>query len=132
MTPFRRLLEYFARFKRSLVLGALCVVGSSVFSLLKPLIIGSAVDTLSGGFTREQLVRYGLLLIGAASVEGLFLFLLRWILIGTSRRMEYEMRNDFYSICNACRSITTKASRPAISCRGPRTISLGAYALGPA
>jgi ATP-binding cassette, subfamily B, multidrug efflux pump len=96
MTPFRRLLEYFARFKRSLVLGALCVVGSSIFSLLKPLIIGSAVDTLSGGFTREQLVRYGLLLIGAASVEGLFLFLLRWILIGTSRRMEYEMRNDFY------------------------------------
>jgi len=96
MTPFRRLLNYFARFKRSLVLGALCVVGSSVFSLLKPLIIGSAVDTLSGGFTREQLVRYGLLLIGAAAVEGLFLFLLRWILIGTSRRMEYEMRNDFY------------------------------------
>jgi ATP-binding cassette, subfamily B, multidrug efflux pump len=96
MTPFRRLLHYFARFKRSLVLGALCVVGSSLFSLLKPLIIGSAVDTLSGGFTREQLVRYGLLLIGAASVEGLFLFLLRWILIGTSRRMEYEMRNDFY------------------------------------
>jgi ATP-binding cassette subfamily B multidrug efflux pump len=96
MTPFRRLLEYFARFKRSLVLGALCVVGSSIFSLLKPLIIGSAVDTLSGGFTRDQLVRYGLLLIGAASVEGLFLFLLRWILIGTSRRMEYEMRNDFY------------------------------------
>lgn len=96
MTPFRRLLNYFARFKRSLALGALCVVGSSLFSLLKPLIIGSAVDTLSGGFTREQLVRYGLMLIGAAAVEGLFLFLLRWILIGTSRRMEYEMRNDFY------------------------------------
>jgi ATP-binding cassette subfamily B multidrug efflux pump len=96
MTPFRRLLDYFARFKRNLVLGALCVVGSSLFSLLKPLIIGSAVDTLSGGFTRQQLVRYGLLLIGAASVEGFFLFLLRWILIGTSRRMEYEMRNDFY------------------------------------
>ena len=96
MTPLRRLLNYFARYKRSLTLGALCVAGSALFSLAKPLIIGSAVDTLSGSFTRGQLVRYGLLLIGAAAVEGLFLFLLRWILIGTSRRMEYEMRNDFY------------------------------------
>lgn len=96
MTPLRRLLDYFSRYKRSLILGALCVVGSSVFSLIKPLIIGGAVDTLSGNFTRGLLVRYGLLLIGTAAVEGLFLYLLRWILIGMSRHMEYDMRNDFY------------------------------------
>src|SRR5688572_13478506 len=96
MTPLRRLLEYFSRYKRSLTLGALCVVGSSVFSLIKPVIIGSAVDTLTGNFTRGMLVRYGLLLIGVAAVEGLFLYLLRWILIGMSRHMEYDMRNDFY------------------------------------
>jgi ATP-binding cassette subfamily B protein len=96
MTPLRRLLDYFSRYKRSLTLGALCVVGSAIFSLVKPLIIGGAVDTLSGNFTRGLLVRYGLLLIGAAAVEGLFLYLLRWILIGMSRHMEYDMRNDFY------------------------------------
>jgi ATP-binding cassette subfamily B protein len=96
MTPLRRLLDYFSRYRRSLTLGALCVVGSSVFSLIKPVIIGSAVDTLSGNFTRGLLVRYGLLLIGTAAVEGLFLYLLRWILIGMSRHMEYDMRNDFY------------------------------------
>jgi ATP-binding cassette subfamily B multidrug efflux pump len=96
MTPLRRLLDYFSRYKRSLTLGALCVVGSSVFSLIKPVIIGSAVDTLSGNFTRGLLVRYGLLLIGTAAVEGIFLYLLRWILIGMSRHMEYDMRNDFY------------------------------------
>jgi ATP-binding cassette subfamily B multidrug efflux pump len=96
MTPLRRLFNYFSRYRRSLFLGALCVIGSAVFSLLKPLIIGSAVDALSGNFTRGMLVRYGLLLVGAAGVEGLFLFLQRWILIGTSRRIEYDMRNDFY------------------------------------
>jgi ATP-binding cassette subfamily B multidrug efflux pump len=96
MTPLRRLLDYFSRYKRSLILGALCVVGSSIFSLIKPVIIGSAVDTLSGNFTRGMLVRYGLLLIATAAVEGLFLYLLRWILIGMSRHMEYDMRNDFY------------------------------------
>ncbi len=73
------------------------MVGSAVFSLLKPLIIGDAVNTLGGGgFTRAILVRYGLLLIGASVLEGMFLYLQRWIIIGASRRIEYDMRNDFY------------------------------------
>jgi ATP-binding cassette, subfamily B, multidrug efflux pump len=97
VTPVRRLLDYFARYKRSLSLGAAAVVGSAVFSLLKPLIIGNAVDTLHGAFDRGTLVRYGLLLVGAAAVEGLFLFLQRSILIGASRHIEYDMRNDFYA-----------------------------------
>ena len=96
MTPLRRLLDYFARYKRSLTLGSICVVASAVFSLVKPIIIGNAVDTLGGTFTRGVLIRYGLLLIGAAAVEGLFLYLQRWILIGMSRHIEYDMRNDFY------------------------------------
>jgi ATP-binding cassette subfamily B multidrug efflux pump len=96
MTPFRRLLHYFALYKTRLALGALCVVGSAAFSLLKPVIIGGAVDHLSGAFTRATLIRYGLMLVGAAAVEGVFLYLHRWILIGASRHMEYDMRNDFY------------------------------------
>jgi ATP-binding cassette subfamily B protein len=96
MTPFRRLLHYFALYKTRLLLGALCVVGSAAFSLLKPLIIGGAVDHLSGAFTRATLIRYGLMLVGAAAVEGVFLYLHRQILIGASRHMEYDMRNDFY------------------------------------
>src|ERR671926_90039 len=91
MTPLRRLLTYFARHKKSLTLGGLCVVGSATFSLLKPWIVGSAVDNLS------QLLRYGLMLVAASAVEGLFLYLQRWIIIGASRKIEYEMRNDFFS-----------------------------------
>lgn len=96
MTPVRRLLHYFARYKTRLAIGGLCVIGSAGFSLLKPLIIGSAVNELYAGFTRATLIRYGLMLIGAAAVEGLFLYLQRWIVIGVSRQMEYDMRNDFY------------------------------------
>jgi len=96
MTPVRRLLHYFARYRRRLLLGAACVVGSAVFSLMKPLIIGRAVNVLGGGFTRADLVRFGLMLIGAAAVEGIFLYLQRSIIIGASRLIEYDMRNDFY------------------------------------
>ncbi|HYC62328.1 MAG TPA: ABC transporter ATP-binding protein [Thermoanaerobaculia bacterium] len=96
MTPLGRLLHYFARYKKTLAIGALFVIGSAVFSLLKPMIIGSAVDTLRGSFTRDVLIRYSLMLVGAAAVEGLFLFLQRRVLIGASRHIEYDMRNDFY------------------------------------
>jgi ATP-binding cassette subfamily B multidrug efflux pump len=114
MSPLRRLLGYFSRYRRSLILGALCVVGSSVFSLLKPVIIGSAVDTLSGSFTRGMLVRYGLMLIGAAAVEGIFLYLQRWILIGMSRHIEYDMRNDFYQHLQRLPLDFYQGSAPAI------------------
>lgn len=96
MTPARRLLHYFGLYKTRLILGALCVVGSALFSLAKPLIIGNAVNALGSGFTRQDLIRYGLLLVGASAVEGVFLYLQRWIIIGTSRYMEYDMRRDFY------------------------------------
>jgi ATP-binding cassette subfamily B protein len=97
MTPLRRLLHYFDRYKVPLTLGGLCVVGSAAFSLVKPTIVGNAVDVLAKAMSRQALIRYGLLFVGAAAVEGLFLYLQRWIIIGTSRRMEYAMRNDFYA-----------------------------------
>ncbi|HKO01168.1 MAG TPA: ABC transporter transmembrane domain-containing protein, partial [Thermoanaerobaculia bacterium] len=96
MTPLRRLLTYFVRHKKSLTLGGLCVVGSAIFSLLKPSIIGAAVNELAKAVTRGALIRYSLLLVGASAIEGMFLYLQRWIIIGASRRIEYEMRNDFF------------------------------------
>lgn len=96
MTAAARLRRYFVLYRKRLIVGALCVLGSSVFSLLKPLIIGNAVNTLGGTFTQMTLVRYGLLLVGASTMEGIFLYLQRWIIIGVSRLMEYDMRNDFY------------------------------------
>jgi ATP-binding cassette subfamily B protein len=96
MSPLRRLFHYFVRHRTPLSLGALCVVGSAAFSLLKPMIVGSAVNTLATAVTRGALIRYALLLVGASVFEGLFLFLQRRIVIGESRHIEYEMRNDFY------------------------------------
>jgi ATP-binding cassette subfamily B protein len=97
MTPTGRLLHYFDRYKVPLILGGLCVIASAVFSLVKPMIIGNAVNELAKAVTRQTLVRYGLLLIAAAAFEGLFLYLQRSIIIGASRRVEYDMRNDFYA-----------------------------------
>src|SRR5438067_7329672 len=97
MTPLRRLATYFVRHRKLLTLGGLCVVGSSIFSLLKPAIVGGAVDVLSTAVTRAAMIRYSLMLVAASAIEGLFLYLQRWIIIGESRKIEYEMRYDFFS-----------------------------------
>jgi ATP-binding cassette subfamily B multidrug efflux pump len=97
MTPRQRLYQYLNNHRKSLLTGFLCVVASATFSLMKPMIVGNAVNELSTAFTRTAMLRYGLLLVGAAAFEGLFLYLQRWIIIGASRKIEYEMRNDFYA-----------------------------------
>ncbi len=96
MTPLRRLLHYLGRHKKSLLAGFVCIAISGVFSLAKPMIVGNAVNELARSVSRVMLIRYGLLLIGVAAVEGFFLYLQRWIIVGASRRIEYQMRNDFY------------------------------------
>jgi ATP-binding cassette, subfamily B, multidrug efflux pump len=96
MSPVRRLLYYFHRYRTSLIIGAACVFGSVLFSLIKPLIIREAIDQLVLEISSAVLIQFGLLLIGASIVEGIFLFLQRRIIIGASRHIEYDMRGDFY------------------------------------
>ena len=96
MTPGRRLTGYLLRYRRELGIGAACVVGSAVFSLMKPLIVGTAVDVLRNDLRHESIVRFSLLYVGAAVIQGIFLYLHRWIVIGASRKIEYDMRGEFY------------------------------------
>jgi len=96
MTPLRRLLYYLGRHQKSLLTGFACIAISGGFSLAKPMIVGNAVNELTRAVSRGLLIRYGVLLVGVAAVEGFFLYLQRWIIVGASRRIEYEMRNDFY------------------------------------
>ena len=96
MAPSRRLLQYFSRYKLSMILGGLCVVASSAFSLAKPAIIGNAVNQLTVEVTRSVLLQFAVLLVLVSVLQGVFLYLQRWIVIGASRRIEFDMRQEFY------------------------------------
>ena len=49
-----------------------------------------SVNELAKAVTRGALIRYSLLLVGASAIEGMFLYLQRWIIIGASRRIENQ------------------------------------------
>ena len=55
------------------------------------------MDDLYRGVTAWKLGRYALLLFGIAVVAGVFKFWMRQAVIGISRHIEYELRNDLFA-----------------------------------
>jgi ATP-binding cassette subfamily B protein len=97
MSPVRRLLQYVLRYRRKFALGLSCVIITRSVALAGPAVLGLAIDDLTRGVTRGKLAGYGALLLAIGLVGGLFQFLQRRILIGASRDIEYDMRNDFFA-----------------------------------
>jgi ATP-binding cassette subfamily B protein len=56
-----------------------------------------AIDDLTRSVTRGKLFYYGAIILGIAMAGGVFRFLMRRIIIGISRHIEYDLRNDFFS-----------------------------------
>ena len=102
MKPLLRLLPYLKRHRRLLVIGAIAVVCSNLFTVVQPLLIGRAIDVLnavllkSSGAT-ESLVLYAAAVVGSSVIAGIFSFLTRQTLIVASRHIEFDLRNDFLS-----------------------------------
>ena len=97
MSPFRRLLGYVFRYRRDFLIGLVCVIGAQSVGLAAPMVLRYAIDDLTRGVTRAKLVEYGGMLLAIGIIGGLFRFLMRRILIGASRHIEYDMRNDFFA-----------------------------------
>src|ERR1700758_5325808 len=92
----RPLLPYFKKYRGGLALGALCVLLTNGIWIQFPRVIQHAVDGLRLGVTEQKLLKYSLLLIAIALTKGVFQFLTRWILIGISREIEFDLRNDLF------------------------------------
>src|SRR5947199_6296986 len=92
----RSLKPYFWRYRWGFVFGALSVLLTNGIWILFPQIIKHAIDDLNSGVTRHKLVVYSLLLIAVALVKGIFQFLTRWVVIGISREVEFDLRNDLF------------------------------------
>ena len=95
MSPRARLVPYVLRYRRQFLLGLACLVLTTTFSLLGPWVLRYAVDDLTAGVTRDKLTVHAATLLGLAMAGGGFRFLMRRILVGASRAIEYDLRNAF-------------------------------------
>jgi ATP-binding cassette subfamily B protein len=77
-----------------MILGFFMVILTVVSAMFSPQVLKYAVDGLRQSFEAEKLPIYAALIVGIAIVEGFFRFWMRRILIGVSRKVEYDLRND--------------------------------------
>jgi ATP-binding cassette subfamily B protein len=85
------------RYRRGFALGLACTALSTVASLATPWVMKYAVDDLTQGVTGAKLRTYAVLILGLALVGGLFRFLMRRVIVGVSRHLEYDLRNDYFA-----------------------------------
>lgn len=97
VSPRARLLRYVDRYRRPYLLGLACGVAATAIQLAGPWVLKHAVDDLLSGVTTAKVRFYALALLGLALFGGVFRFLVRRIVIGASRGIEYDLRNDFFA-----------------------------------
>src|SRR5271168_3623744 len=97
LATLRPLFPYLRRYSRNLVWGGASAVMANAIWILFPQVIRIAIDDLNHGVTRQKIFLYAGLLVLISAAKGVFLFLTRWIIIGISRDIEFDLRNDLFA-----------------------------------
>jgi ATP-binding cassette, subfamily B, multidrug efflux pump len=93
----RPLVPYLKRYRSGLFWGGICVLFNNGIWILFPQVLRRAINDLNSGVTHEKLRTYALIIIALALAKGIFQFLTRWVLIGISRDIEFDLRNDLFA-----------------------------------
>ena len=97
MRNLRHLLKHFARYKWAVAAGVFCLLFVDGMQLVIPRIIKSAVDDLTySEAAGAGFLGYGLRIVWLAMGIAVFRFFWRFFIIGTSRHIEEDIRNDLY------------------------------------
>ena len=91
------LYPYMLRYWRGYAWGCLCTIVANLIWVQFPRVIGFAISDLSIRVTWQKILGYAGLIIGITLAHGIMLFWMRWILIGISRDIEFDLRNDLFS-----------------------------------
>jgi ATP-binding cassette subfamily B protein len=92
----RPLFPYMRRYRWGYLWGTLSCIATNAVAVQSPQVLKRAIDGLGHGFTREWILIFAGLLVAIALVKGVFLYSQRWILIGISREIEFDLRNDLF------------------------------------
>jgi ATP-binding cassette subfamily B protein len=101
----RPLFPYIRKYWRTYLIGSVCVLFNNGIWIFVPWVIKYAIDDLNTGISlhhnpvaiRHDLLKYALALLALAAVKAIFQYLTRWILIGVSREVEFDLRNDLFA-----------------------------------
>jgi ATP-binding cassette subfamily B protein len=97
LEKIRPLAPYLKRYWKNLAWGGVAVILYNVFRVLIPPIVGHALDDMQHGVTEAKIIHHGLRLVLVAACAAIFLYITRQVLIGASREIEFDLRNDLFA-----------------------------------
>ncbi len=97
MKSLLKLNKYFLRYKFKLLLGFIFILCSNAAQVYIPLILKDSIDALQKNISYQQMFEYAALIVLVAVIGGFFRFLIRVTIIVTSRKIEYDLRSNFWS-----------------------------------
>jgi len=108
MQALKKLNPYFGKHKWLLIAGAFFVIISVIFKLFPALFIRNSFDAIAviienyrngvaqDGNVSGELVRYGVYIIGAAVLQGIFMYFMRQTIVVMSRHIEFDLKNTVF------------------------------------
>jgi ATP-binding cassette subfamily B multidrug efflux pump len=105
MKELQHLNKYFFKYRYKLLAGIVITIIARIFLLFTPELVGSSVDVIDAyrkGITtdlsvvKSELLTNVFYIIGAASIGGIFTFLMRQTIINVSRYIEFDLKNEVY------------------------------------
>ncbi len=97
MRELSSILPYVRPYRSGILIGVVCVVLANAFQIAGPWFLKLGIDALEQpGVTRGTIAFYALMVVASAGIGGVFRFGMRQYLNGISRRIETDLRDDFF------------------------------------
>lgn len=90
------LIPYAKRYKRAFFTGFGCLVLKNGAGVCAPLVLRNGVNALTRGESGRSIALLALLLLAVCVLKGIFQYFTRLVLVGVSRDIEYDLRNDLF------------------------------------
>ena len=115
MKALRYLNKYLLKYKYRFFFGILFIILSNLFGVIQGPIIRKVIDDLTTSYAQYQHISepgqkeifkkafihstmiYGLLILGMTIISGVFLYLVRQMIIAMSRLVEFDLKNEIYA-----------------------------------
>jgi ATP-binding cassette subfamily B protein len=92
----RTLRPYLWKYRGGMAIGMSALVLKDIFGAAMPLVIRSGVDSFTAGLRLATVLKFAALLALLSALKGIFMYWMRVVLIGISRDIEYDLRNDLF------------------------------------
>ena len=127
------LAPYLRRYWKLFAWGGVSLILYNTVKVILPIVIGHAIDDLKTEVTEHKIVFHALRLLGVAALMGVFLYAMRQIIIGASREIEFDLRNDLFANLERQSAVFFHTHRTGdIMARSTNDLSAVRQLLGPA